>query len=133
MVEGILIDAVANLVVEVVHKPAFLYGEYLVEGSSDVEADAWLGESLILRHGLELLASVPSLVATAEVEFVAIFPRLDAALDGREGWEGYLAYASELVFYLLLFEGELFLIGQVLPFASSTDAKVLALGLYALG
>jgi hypothetical protein len=119
--------------VEVVHEPAFLYGEYLVEGTSDVEADAWLGESLILGHGLELLAGVPSFVATAKVELVAIFPRLDAALDGREGWEGYLAYASELVFYLLLFEGELFLVRQILPFASSTDAKVLALGLYALG
>ena len=114
---------------EVVHEPALLYRQNLVEGACDVEADAV--HVVVDRAFRHFLACEPSLVTASELEFVAIFECLHTAHDGAELRKLHLADACELVVYLLLLCLELLLVGQVLPFAASAHSEMLALRLCA--
>ena len=127
--EGIVAYGVANLVVQVVHQPALLDGQNLVEGSGDVKSDA---VHIVERSALGyLLACQPALVAAAELQLVAIFLGMHRSHDGAELWQFYLANACQLVVHLLLLGFELLLVGQVLPLASSADTEMLAHRLFA--
>ena len=122
--EGIVANSVANLVVQVVHEPALLDRQNLVEGSGDVESDAV--HVVELRALGNLLACEPALVAAAELQLVAVFLDVYRAHDRHELRQLYLSDACELVEHLLLLSLQLLLVGQVLPFASAADAEMLA-------
>ena len=122
--EGIVANGVANLVVQVIHEPAFLDGQNLIEGSGDVETDAV--HVVELRAFGNLLACEPALVAASELQFVAVFLDVYRAHDWHELRQFYLSDACELVEHLLLLSLQLLLVGQVLPFASAADAEMLA-------
>ena len=62
---------------QVVHQPALLDGQDLIEGTRDVETDGW--GVLHQRFVLQLFTGEPTLVRTAEIEFVAIFLGLHTA------------------------------------------------------
>ena len=121
---GVVANGVADLVVQVVHEPALLDGENLVEGSGDVETDAV--HVVELRAFGNLLACEPALVAASELQFVAVFLDVYRAHDRHELRQVYLSDACELVEHLLLLSLQLLLVGQVLPFASAADAEMLA-------
>ena len=148
MLYGIVAGRIANLVVQIVHQPTLLNGQNLVESTSDVEADGWIGlsrsvecgvwseitlcvgtiltpHSTLLTPRFYLFLCQPSLVGTAVVELVAILLRLYAAKDGAELGQLHLSDAMQLVVDLLLLELELLLVGQILPLATATDAEVL--------
>ena len=124
VVEGIIAYGVADTVVKVVHQPAFLDGQYLVKCSGDMESYAV--HIVILESRSHLLACEPALVAASEFQFVAIFLSLCRAHDRRNLGQFHLAYASQLVIYLLLFCLQLLGVGQVLPFASTAHSEMLA-------
>ena len=107
MLCGIVVDAVAYLVVYIVHEHTLPDGQDLVESPRDVETDG-RSEGDALKH---LLAGEPLLVAAPEVEFVAVFPDAGRALDGHELRQSHLADACELVKDLLLLEGQLLRVG----------------------
>ena len=112
---------------QVVHQPAFLHRQNLVEGPGDVEADGWhilQALTLILGQCLNLLLGQIALVGTAEVEFIAIGQCLHTAQNRVELRQLHLADTRQLILYLLLLELELFLIGQVLPFTAATNAEM---------
>jgi hypothetical protein len=75
-----------------------------------------------------LLLCQIALVGTAEVEFVAIILCLDATEDRLELWQFNLPDTMQLVINLLLFEFQLFRIGQILPLATTADTEMLAEG-----
>ena len=122
--EGIVAYGVADLVVQVVHEPALLDRQNLVEGSGDVETDAV--HVVELRTFGNLLACEPALVAASELQLVAVFLDVYRAHDGHELRQLYLADACELVEHLLLLSLQLLLVGQILPFASAADSEMLA-------
>jgi len=75
--------------VEVVHQPAFLDGQYLVEGTGDMEADGGhvlQALALLIGERRNLLFCQIPLVCTAIVEFVTVGLCLDGAEDGAEFW-----------------------------------------------
>ena len=107
MLNGIVAHLVANLVVQVVHQPALLNGQNLVERSRDVETYGRniLGSSAFRRGRgkvSHLLLRQITLVGTAEVELVAIFLSMNGTHDGTELWQFHFADAGQLVKYLLL-------------------------------
>ena len=121
---GIVAYAVANLIVQVVHEPALLDGQYLVEGSCDVESN---GRNVLVQTVvLQLETGQPALVGTAKVELVAVFLCLDTAQDGMEFRQLHFADTRQLVVHLLLLHLQLFLVRKLLPLATATDAKMLA-------
>ena len=128
---GIVAYLVAYAVLHVVHQPALLYGQYLVERPRDVESDgrhilqAW---ALFLGQHANLLFRQIPFVGASEVQLVAVLLRLHRAEDWPELRQRYLADACQLVLHLLLLELQLFLIGQVLPLTASADAEVLTEG-----
>ena len=109
---------------QVVHKPAFLYGQYLVECPRDVESYAI--HVVVFESRLHLLTGEPSLVATSELQLVAVFLCLFRTHDGRDFWQFYLAYASQLVIHLLLLGLQLLGVGEVLPLATTAHSEMLA-------
>ena len=74
----------------------------------------------------QLFRSKPALVAASELNLVTVLLGLHAAHDRAELREFDLADAGELVFHLLLLRLDLLLVRKVLPFATATDAEVLA-------
>ena len=74
----------------------------------------------------KFLSGEPALVAASELNLVAILRGLHAAHDRAEFREFNLADAGKLVFHLLLLRLNLLLVRQVLPFATTADAEVLA-------
>ena len=87
---------IADLVVQVVHQPALLDGQDLVECPSDMEADGRCVLDTVAKGG-DVFSGQPALVGTAEVELVTVFLRLHAAEDGTELGKLDLADARELV------------------------------------
>lgn len=138
VINGIAVDGVAYVVVQVGHEPALPDGQDFVEGPCDVETYG-RGKGYAALH---VFVGQPLLVAATEVKFVAVLPYVCRPLDGAEPAIGvvtitewrqfYLADARQLVIDLLLLERQLLGVGECLPFASSTDAEVLALGRDAL-
>jgi len=141
VVEGIVVricvfeNEVTDFVAEVVHQPALLDRVNLIEGTGDMETDGVLGVALLegsdgffflLRQLGQLLGGEPALVAASELNLVSVLLGLHAAHDRAELREFDLADAGELVFHLLLLRLDLFLVRKVLPFATATDAEVLA-------
>ena len=53
---------------------------------------------------------------------------LDAAKNGTKFWQFYLADTCQMVEYLLLFELQLFVVGQILPFTTTADTEMLTEG-----
>ena len=95
---------------EVIHQPAFLYGQDLVECPRDMEADGW-GVFDSLDFALDFLFSQPSLVGTAIVHFVSVLPLLDRAKDRAELRQFNLSDARQLVLYLPFLHLQLFGVG----------------------
>ena len=126
IVHRVVIDVVAYLVVQIVHEPAFLYGIDFVECSRDVESYGTLCQSGIGWESVEFLAGIPPLVGTAVFGLVAIFLGFDRTQDGAELGQFHLSDSGQLIHHLLLLGLELVLIGQVLPFAASTNTEVAA-------
>ena len=141
VVEGIVVrisvfeNEVADFVAEVVHQPALLDRINLVEGTGDMETDGVLGVALLegsdgffflLRQLGQLLGGEPALVAASELNLVSILLGLHAAHDRAELRKFNLSDAGKLVFHLLLLRLDLFLVREVLPFATATDTEVLA-------
>ena len=62
---GVVANVVTYLIVQVVHQPALLNGQYLVEGSCDMEADG--GRVLYQCFVLQLFAGQPAFISTTEV------------------------------------------------------------------
>ena len=81
--------------------------------------------AFVLGQSLYFFLRQIALVCTAEVQLVAVFLCLDATEDGTELRQFHLADAVQLVVDLLLLHAELFLVGQILPLAAATHAKVL--------
>ena len=73
MSDGIVAHLIANLVVQVVHEPAFLNGQNLVEGPSDVETQRI---ALELTSRCNFLVCKVTAVGSSEVQFVAVSQRL---------------------------------------------------------
>ncbi len=74
--DGIVADLVANLVVQVVHQPALLNRQDLVEGSRDVETDGrhvLQALTLVVGQGGDLFLCQITFVGTAVIEFIAVF------------------------------------------------------------
>lgn len=107
-------------------QPAFADVEYLVEPAGNVEAQC--GVRVDVAGGRYLFVGHPAPRCEGEFEFVAVVRRPGRADDGRERRKFHLAYPGKLVAYLFLLEAELFGVGEVLPFASSANAEVLAKG-----
>ena len=126
VLNGIVAYAVANLIVQVVHEPALLNGQYLVEGSCDVESD---GRNVLVQTVIfQLITGQPAFVGTSKVELVAVFLRLDTAQDGMELRQLHFADTRQLVVHLLLLKLELLFVRQVLPFATTAHTEVGAEG-----
>ena len=70
VLEGIVAYGIAYAVVHVVHQPAFLDGQNLVERPRDMESYAV--HVVILESRCHLLSCEPSLVAASELQFVAV-------------------------------------------------------------
>ena len=122
MLIGIIADGIADVIVKVIHQPAFLYGIYLVESTRDVESyGIHLGVCSPRRY---FLTRQPTFVAASVVQLVAVLLRLHGTLDGKEFRQLYLSYAVKLVIYLLLLRLYLLFVRKVLPFASATDSEV---------
>ena len=129
MLRGIVAHLVANLVVQVVHQPAFLDGQYLVEGTRDVETDGRLVFQtlrLVVRQRGNFLVGQIALVGASKVQLVAVFLSLDTSQDGAKFGQLYLADACQLVKDLLLLHAQLFVVGNLLPLATAAHAEVLA-------
>ena len=124
VLKGIVADGVADAVVQVVHQPAFLNGQNLVESTRDMESDAV--HVVILESRSHLFACEPALVAASELQFVAVFPCLLRTHDGRNLGQFHLAYASQLVIHLLLLGLQLLGVGEVLPLATTAHSEMLA-------
>ena len=78
----IIVHLVANLVVQIVHQPALLDGQNLVERTCDVESDSrhiLKALTLVVGQCLNLLLSEVTLVGTTKVELVAILLGMHAA------------------------------------------------------
>ena len=124
---------------EVIHQPAFLYGQNLVECPRDMEADGWgifsrtilIPQSTLLTPQSYFFFRQPSLVGTAIVHFVSVLPLLDRAKDRAELRQFNLSDARQLVLYLPFLHLQLFGVGQVLPFASATETEVLTARFFA--
>ena len=84
--------------------------------------------TLVIRQCLNLLFSEITLIGASKVQFVTILLRLYAAKDRTKFWQLHLANAMQLVIHLLLLELQLLWVGQILPLAASTHAKVLTEG-----
>ena len=69
--EGIVAYGVSYPVVQVVHEPAFLYRQNLVESSSDVES--YSVHVVVLESRRHLFPCKPSFVAAAKLQLVSIF------------------------------------------------------------
>jgi hypothetical protein len=120
---------IAYLVVQVVHQPALLDRQDLVEGTRDVESyggNVLQTFAFFLRQTLNLFAGEIALVGTAEIQLVAVFLCLFGAEDGLALWEFHLADARQLIHHLRLLHAELFGVGELLPFAAAARAEVLA-------
>ena len=144
VLRGIAEYLVANLVVQVVHQPALLDGQNLVEGSRDVEPHGgYVLQALriVVRQTVYLFLGQIALVGTAEVQLVAILAGLHRTQYGaeatlgilpfRECRQGYLADACQLVEDLLLLHAQLFLVGYLLPLAAAAHPEMAAEGLRA--
>ena len=108
---------------QVVHEVTLLNGQYLVEGSGDVEAQRI---ALELTSATYLVVGQVASVRCSEVEFVSVLRSLDASHDGAYLGQFHLCYAPQLVSDLLLLCLKLCFVWQVLPLASSASAEVLA-------
>ena len=131
VLDGIVAYLIADAIVQVIHQPAFLDGQDLVEGPCDVETDGrhtFQAHALFFGEALNLLFCQIPLVGTAKVEFVAVFLCLYAAKNGAELRQFHFSDAMQLVIDLLLFELELFLIGQVLPLAATANTEMVTEG-----
>ena len=137
----IVVDLVAYFVVERVHQMTLLDGQNLVEGTRDVETQCRhvlcaLG-SLALGQLTDLFLRQITLVGGSEVELVAVFVLLHRAHDVVERTRAVVGSSAglrqlqmsdtcQLVVHLLLLEAQLLLVGQLLPFATSAHAEMLA-------
>ena len=115
---------IADLVVQVVHQPALLDGQDLVERPGDMESDGGRVLDTIAKGG-DVFPGQPALVGATEVELVTVFLCLHAAEDRTEFRKFDLADTRELVEDLLLLKLQLLRIRQVLPFATAADTEVL--------
>ena len=112
---------------KVIHQPALLNRQYLVECTGDVESHGVLVlylQSLVVN----LLFRHPALVAESELKLVAILLCLYRTEDRHELRQFYLANTLQLVVNLLLLGLQLLFVWQVLPLASAADTKMLAHG-----
>ena len=128
MLHRIVANLIADAVVQIVHQPAFLNGENLVEGPSDVESDSrdiLQTLALVVRQGGNLFLGQIAFIGTSEVELIAIGLRMNAAKNRVKLWQLHLSDAMQLVVDLLLLEAELLFVGQVLPLATAADTEVL--------
>ena len=101
---GVTLYLVADLIVQVVHEPAFAYGINLVESTRDMETNGGVValcqvEAIVVK----LLFGKPSAIATAKLQLVAIFFRLDRSEYRANLGQLNLAYACQLVGDLRLF------------------------------
>ena len=126
MAEGIVTNGIADVIVQIVHEPALLDGQNLVEGSSDMEPDAV--HVVVSVTGCHLLTGEPSFVTASKLQFVSIFQGLHTAHNGAERRQFHLSDAAQLVFHLTLLGLELCAVGQILPFASTAHSEMLANG-----
>ena len=114
---------------QIVHEPALLDRQNLVECARDVESYA---VHVVKLSALGyLFACEPTLVAASELKLVAILLDMYRTHNRAELGQRYLTDATQLVVYLLLLGLELLGIGKVLPLAAATNAEVLAHRLFA--
>ena len=131
VVYGVVADVVTYLVLQVVHQPAFLDGQNLIEGTSDMETNGWhvlQTLALVVRQIADLFFGQITFVGASEIELVAVFSRFHTSQDGTELRQFYLSDTRQLVFHLLLLRLQLSLVGQVLPLTASADTEMLAEG-----
>ena len=124
MLQGILTDIVANLIVDVVHQMALCDVENLVESTRDMEPDRI--HHIILHILLHFFIREPTLIGETKLQLVAIAINLLTSKDGLELRQFNLANARQVVKDLLLLGLELLLILKALPLATSTDTIMTA-------
>ena len=96
VMHGIIADVVANLIVQVVHQPALLDRQYLIESTRDMETyGRYVLQTLalVLRKCGDLFFCQITLVGTSEVQLVTILLCLYRTEDRTELWELYLTDA----------------------------------------
>ena len=99
--EGVVANVVSYSVVQVVHEPAFLYGQNLVEGSGDMESYAV--HVVVFESRCHLLTCEPAFVTASELQLVTVFECLHRAHDGFEVRQLHFSYSCQLVVHLFLF------------------------------
>ena len=129
--QGVVTDAVSDAVVETVHQRAGLDVKDFVKRARNVEAQSV--HVVKLHAGAHLLFRQPSLVGEAELKFVAIVGLTNAAKNRADFRQFHLGNALQVVSDLLLLVVQLLFVGQTLPFAAATHAKVGTKGLNTLG
>ena len=121
---GIVSDGVSDVVVQVVHQMALFHWQYFVEGTGDMESYGIHLREIHTRG--YLLLCKPPFVGTSKFQLVAVGRGLHRTQDGVEFRQFHLADAFQLVVNLLLLHFQLFAVGHILPFATTTYSKVSA-------
>ena len=127
MLVGILLNAIAKAIVDVVHELAVLYGQYLVESTGSVETNST--RLLKLLAGLDFFFRQPNLVGKAELQFIAVAPGLLRTKNRAALRQRYLTDALQIVHHLLLLVAQLLLVRQNLPLAAAAHTIMRAEGL----
>ena len=96
----------------------------LIKCASDMKTKGIL--ILNIHSGIYFLLCKPAFVWKTKLKLIAVFEFLYGAHDRSELWQLNLTDTCQLVEYLLLFCLYLLCIRQVLPFTTSTDAKMFA-------
>ncbi len=117
---GILLNAVAQAIVDVVHEVTLADRQYLVEGTTRMIAYSTGKLELLARA--YLLFCQPYLIGKAELQLVAVASGLRRTENRATFGQRYLTDALQVVHHLLLLVSKLVLIGQNLPFATSAHA-----------
>ena len=108
----------------IVLQPAFADVEHFVEQVRDVKPQRGAVGDFVARS--DLFGGQPPFVRKSEFEFVAVKERFRRTQDRTDCGQFDFPDPAELVGDLLLFESQLFGVGQVLPFASPAGAVVFA-------
>ena len=113
---------------QIIHQPAFLDRQNLIEGPRDMKADGryvFQTLTLIIGQGRYLLFCQVAFIRTTKVELIAVGLCLYTAEYRTKLRQLNLSNTSQLVVHLFLLVLQLFLVWQVLPFTSTADTEML--------
>ena len=120
---GKLTYTIAQAVVQALHECTLLNIKNLVKCSGNMKTKSI--HVIILDTRLHLFPCKPALVAERKLQFIAVLTRILGAQDRHYRRKLDLANTCKGIDNLLLLVFELVLIGQTLPFTTTTDAIML--------